>query len=234
MKENFLFVYFFTLFSVIFHTYCYASKTTSTVMDLDQTEVLVEANFANGNLTGENFVYFKNGELKTYLNLKQTSEDANILSGIINSYDKSGFLVNSYKIKQNKLNQINEDSETIKSVNSDSLLALLLYPLRYNSTDHDVNVTVYPKLKYATFDPIPKFSCSPVNGDIILSVEVFYDGFVGEIKVIKTLAQPINEIAVQSVRKWIFIPATYLEKNVSCKIFISIQFNYSDWELKLK
>ena len=67
----------------------------------------------------------------------------------------------------------------------------------------------------------------PLKGEVWLEVEIFEDGSVGAINVVKSLmAGPggLDEAAVNSVKKWIFEPAMSAEKPVACWITLSVSF----------
>ena len=66
-----------------------------------------------------------------------------------------------------------------------------------------------------------------IEGNVILQVEIFVDGTVGHIEIIKSLmAGPggLDEAAVNSVKKWKFSPAKHKGKPVNCWTTIPIKF----------
>ena len=75
----------------------------------------------------------------------------------------------------------------------------------------------------------PKFAKNNrIEGTIILQVEVFTDGTVGAIEVIKSVMSGqcmLGEAAVKSVKKWKFSPAKKNGKPVNCRVTIPITFN---------
>jgi TonB family protein len=67
-----------------------------------------------------------------------------------------------------------------------------------------------------------------IKGEVWLEVEVFTDGTVGAIEVIKSVMPGpggLDEAAVNSVKKWIFQPAMSCEKPVACWINFPVEFD---------
>ena len=67
-----------------------------------------------------------------------------------------------------------------------------------------------------------------IEGDVILQVEVFTDGSVGAIDVIKSLMSGpggLDEAAMKSVRQWEFSPAKSGGKPVACWVTFSVSFS---------
>ena len=67
-----------------------------------------------------------------------------------------------------------------------------------------------------------------IEGKVWLEVEVFEDGTVGAIEVIKSLMHGpggLDEAAVNSVKKWFFKPAMSCGEPVACWITIPITFS---------
>ncbi|MCF7859326.1 MAG: energy transducer TonB [Candidatus Cloacimonetes bacterium] len=66
-----------------------------------------------------------------------------------------------------------------------------------------------------------------VEGDVILQVEVFKDGSVGAIEVVKSLMSGpggLDEAAIKSVKKWEFSPAKSGGKPVACWVTFPVGF----------
>ena len=67
-----------------------------------------------------------------------------------------------------------------------------------------------------------------IEGDVILQVEVFTDGSVGDIEILKSLMSGLgglDDVAVNSVRQWEFSPAKSGGKPVSCWVTFSVNFS---------
>ncbi len=67
-----------------------------------------------------------------------------------------------------------------------------------------------------------------IEGDVILQVEVFTDGSVGDIKIVKSLMSGLgglDDVAVNSVRQWEFSPAKSGGKPVACWVTFSVNFS---------
>ena len=66
-----------------------------------------------------------------------------------------------------------------------------------------------------------------IEGEVWLQVEIFADGSVGAIEVIKSLmpgSGGLDEAAVKAVRKWIFKPAMSAERPAACWTTIPVKF----------
>jgi len=67
-----------------------------------------------------------------------------------------------------------------------------------------------------------------MEGDVILQVEVFTDGSVGDIEIVKSLMSGLgglDDVAVKSVRQWEFSPAKIGGKPVACWVTFSVKFS---------
>ncbi len=67
-----------------------------------------------------------------------------------------------------------------------------------------------------------------IEGDVILQVEVFTDGSVGDIEILKSLMSGLgglDDVAVNSVRQWEFSPAKIGGKPVACWVTFSVSFS---------
>jgi len=67
-----------------------------------------------------------------------------------------------------------------------------------------------------------------IEGDVILQVEVFKDGSVGAIEILKSLMSGpggLDEAAVKSVKQWTFSPAKSGGKPVACWVTFSVNFS---------
>ncbi len=67
-----------------------------------------------------------------------------------------------------------------------------------------------------------------IEGDVILQVEVFTDGSVGDIEILKSLLSGhggLDDVAVNSVRQWEFSPAKVGGKPVACWVTFSVSFS---------
>ncbi len=67
-----------------------------------------------------------------------------------------------------------------------------------------------------------------IEGDVILQVEVFRDGSVGAIEILKSLMSGpggLDEAALKSVKQWTFSPAKSGGKPVACWVTFSVNFS---------
>ena len=67
-----------------------------------------------------------------------------------------------------------------------------------------------------------------MEGDVILRVEVFTDGSVGDIEILKSLMSGLgglDDVAVNSVRQWEFSPAKSGGKPVACWVIFPVSFS---------
>ena len=67
-----------------------------------------------------------------------------------------------------------------------------------------------------------------IEGDVILQVEVFTDGSVGAIDIIKSLMSGpggLDEAAIKSVKQWVFSPAKSGGKPIACWVTFSVNFS---------
>ena len=67
-----------------------------------------------------------------------------------------------------------------------------------------------------------------IEGDVILQVEVFTDGSVGDIEILKSLMSGLgglDDVAVNSVRQWEFSPAKIGGKPVACWVIFPVSFS---------
>lgn len=67
-----------------------------------------------------------------------------------------------------------------------------------------------------------------IEGDVILQVEVFTDGSVGAIDIIKSLMSGpggLDEAAIKSVKQWVFSPAKSGGKPIDCWVTFSVNFS---------
>jgi len=79
------------------------------------------------------------------------------------------------------------------------------------------------------FDDIPLFAYDgPEEVVCILNVEVFNDGSIGEIKVSQSIMSGpggLDEVAINSIKKWKFSPAINNDIYISNWIVIQVKFN---------
>ena len=67
-----------------------------------------------------------------------------------------------------------------------------------------------------------------IEGDVILRVEVFTDGSVGDIEIVKSLMSGLgglDDVAVNSIRQWEFSPAKIGGKPVACWVIFPVSFS---------
>ncbi len=67
-----------------------------------------------------------------------------------------------------------------------------------------------------------------IEGEVILQVEVFKDGSVGAVEILKSLMSGpggLDEVAVKSVKQWTFSPAKSGGKPVACWVTFSVSFS---------
>lgn len=87
------------------------------------------------------------------------------------------------------------------------------------------------------FDDIPLFAYDgPKELVCILQIEVYYDGSIGEIIMLQSaLSGPggLDEVAINSIRKWEFTPAVNNENNISCWTTTKIKFDMSKRKMSI-
>ena len=91
----------------------------------------------------------------------------------------------------------------------------------------DPEIVAYPIKQVPPIYPASARNAG-IEGEVILEVEVFADGTVGAVNVIKSLmpgTDGLDEAAVNSVKKWIFQPALSAEKPVACWITYPVGFS---------
>ena len=71
--------------------------------------------------------------------------------------------------------------------------------------------------------PYPKFK--KINGSVALAVELLPDGTVGEVKVGQNLEPSYDQLAIETARKLIFLPAIKNRKFVSLWMPMTMSFN---------
>lgn len=98
-------------------------------------------------------------------------------------------------------------------------------------SDGDFSLTDYDSPPTPIQNPMPvypvKYKRSGIQGVVVLDVEVLNDGTVGEVKVMKSLLADegaLDDIAVSSVKSWIFKPALKNKKAVVSHVNIPIPF----------
>ena len=81
--------------------------------------------------------------------------------------------------------------------------------------------------RYATvfWQAHPRPTPQKINGSIALAVELLPDGNVGEVKVAQGLDPDLDQMAVETARKLIFLPAVKDRKFVSLWMPITMSFN---------
>jgi len=73
----------------------------------------------------------------------------------------------------------------------------------------------------------PAYVKSGIQGVVLLEVEVFADGKVGEVKVMKSLLKGeggLDETAVAAVKEWLFKPAHLNNRPITAKVNVTIPF----------
>jgi TonB family protein len=73
--------------------------------------------------------------------------------------------------------------------------------------------------------PTPQPNYKRVDGSIALAVELLPDGNVGEVKVAQGLDPDLDQMAIETARKLIFLPAVKDRKFVSLWMPITMSFN---------
>ena len=68
---------------------------------------------------------------------------------------------------------------------------------------------------------------SDTNGDVVLSVVVGRTGVPRDVTVVRSLRPDLDEIAVDAVKKWKFVPATRGGKPVASRIILEIPFRFN-------
>lgn len=71
--------------------------------------------------------------------------------------------------------------------------------------------------------PHPKFK--NINGSVALAVELLPDGTVGEVKIAQSLEPSYDQVAIETARKLIFLPAIKNRKFVSLWMPMTMSFN---------
>jgi TonB family protein len=71
--------------------------------------------------------------------------------------------------------------------------------------------------------PHPKFK--NINGSVALAVELLPDGTVGEVKIAQSLEPSYDQVAMETARKLIFLPAIKNRKFVSLWMPMTMSFN---------
>jgi TonB family protein len=71
--------------------------------------------------------------------------------------------------------------------------------------------------------PQPKFK--KINGSIALAVELLPDGTVGEVKIAQGLDPSYDQVAIETARKLLFVPAIKNRKFVSLWMPMTMSFN---------
>ena len=202
----------------------------------DGTIILVDAYFKKDNLIGKNAAYYKNGNIKLFAEIQQNPENSQLLSGYCKKYSLEGILIEYIEFSENVIithtssdgtNLIIElDSLQINKTND--LFTSMINPLRSGFTDLFCIYDTHPKPLEVKFADFPSGTWNQFEDDCVLQVEVFYDGSVGEIKILKSLASGpggLDEAAVNSVKMWKFEPALRNKRGVSCWIAIHIHFD---------
>ena len=70
-----------------------------------------------------------------------------------------------------------------------------------------------------------------IEGDVILQVEVFTDGSVGAVEVLKSLMSGpggLDEAAIKSVKQWVFSPAKSGGRPVACWVTFPVSFSLTN------
>lgn len=205
----------------------------------NDTIILVDAHFKNGNLIGENSAFYINGNIKLFAEIQQSPEDSQLLSGYCKKYSIEGYLTEYIEFSENVIiihkssdgtNVINDlDSLQIDTaINTDDLFTSMINPLRSGFTNHFIEYDTHPKPLEIKFVEFPSGTWNQFEDVCLLEVEVFYDGSVGAVEVRKSLATGpggLDEAAVNSVKMWKFVPALRNQRGLSCWTYIQIQFN---------
>jgi len=74
-------------------------------------------------------------------------------------------------------------------------------------------------------EPTPQPKFKKINGSIALAVELLPDGTVGEVKVAQGLDPSYDQVAIETARKLIFVPAIKNRKFVSLWTPMTMSFN---------
>lgn len=127
----------------------------------------------------------------------------------------------------------NEDDEDIEIVDTIEKTSLDPYEeIVSNILGNTSKFAVYENapLPIKQVKPIyPEFAKkSGIQGEVILEVEVFTDGSVGAIEVVKSLMSGpggLDEAAIKAVKQWEFSPAKSGGKPVACWVTFPVGFN---------
>jgi len=99
----------------------------------------------------------------------------------------------------------------------------------FGSTD---KFAIYEDEPFPIRNPAPEYSVfaknAGIEGDVILQVEVFTDGSVGAIEILKSLMSGpggLDEAAKKAVRTWEFSPAKSGGKPVACWVVFPVSFS---------
>ena len=65
-----------------------------------------------------------------------------------------------------------------------------------------------------------------IQGEVVLTATIGTDGFAHEIQVVRPLGYGLDELAVETVKKWTFKPGKSSGKPVPAKITIEVPFRY--------
>ena len=209
------------------------------------TILLVDAYFKKGNLIGKNTVYYKNGNIKLYAEIQQNPEDSQLLSGYCKKYSLEGILIEYIEFSENVIITHTSSDGTNLIINLDSLqinktndlFTSMINPLRSGFTDYFTIYETHPKPLEVKYVEFPSGTWNQFKDDCGLQVEVFYDGSIGAIKILKSLASGpggLDEAAVNSVKMWKFEPALQNQRGVSCWIYIQIHFDSINRTISLK
>ncbi len=115
----------------------------------------------------------------------------------------------------------------------DSELAKYLFPFRCGTTNPNIMYDNPPELiDYSLLD-YPNFGRPELikTGFCVLHCEIFSDGFVGEIGVIRKLDNLLDEIAINSVKTWKFKPAQKDGKDISCWVSFPVYVDFQERKL---
>ena len=200
------------------------------------TIILVDAYFKKGSLIGKNTAYYKNGNIKLFAEIQQNPEDSQLLSGYCKKYSLEGILIEYIEFLENVIivhktsdgTNLIIDLDSLQINKTNDLFTSMINPLRSGFTDNFYLADTIAKPLEVKFVEFPSGTWNRFKDDCVLQVEVFYDGSVGAIKILKSLASGpggLDEAAVNSVKMWKFEPALRNQRGVSCWIAIHIHFD---------
>ena len=126
-----------------------------------------------------------------------------------------------------------EDDEDIEIIETIGVTSLDPYDeIQENVFGQTDKFAIYEDAPFAIKQIPPEYSVfaknAGIEGDVILQVEVFIDGSVGAIEVLKSLIDGpggLDEAAKKAVRTWEFSPAKSGGKPVACWVTFPVNFS---------